>query len=53
MIILEFVIFYIAIKYWAIGDLTAGDFIWIQAGFPRQGPSTMVANGVYYFNYLK
>jgi ATP-binding cassette subfamily B protein len=31
MFILEFVIFYIAIKYWTTGALTAGDFIWIQA----------------------
>ncbi|MFC1655809.1 ABC transporter ATP-binding protein [Patescibacteria group bacterium] len=31
IIALEFVVFFIAIKYWAEGTLTAGDFIWIQA----------------------
>lgn len=31
IVILEFVIFYIAIKYWVEGTITAGDFIWIQA----------------------
>ncbi len=31
IIALEFIVFFIAINYWAKGELTAGDFIWIQA----------------------
>lgn len=31
IIALEFIVFFIAIKYWALGELTAGDFIWVQA----------------------
>jgi len=31
MIILEFLVFYFAIGYWAKGILTVGDFVWIQA----------------------
>ena len=31
MIILEFLIFYFAIKFWQKGYLTIGDFVWIQA----------------------
>jgi ATP-binding cassette subfamily B protein len=31
IIALEFIVFYIAIKYWAEGEITAGDFIWVQA----------------------
>ncbi|MFC1647494.1 ABC transporter ATP-binding protein [Patescibacteria group bacterium] len=31
IIALEFIVFFIAIKYWTEGDLTAGDFIWVQA----------------------
>lgn len=31
MIVLNFLIFYIAVKLWEKGSLTIGDFIWIQA----------------------
>ena len=31
MILLEFLIFYFAITFWAKGMLTIGDFVWIQA----------------------
>jgi len=30
MVLLEFLIFYFAVKAWEVGELTIGDFVWIQ-----------------------